>query len=81
MSAAWRFSIRRRRRPGRLSCDDLQAVLEERLPLLPPFRWKLAEVPLSLDYPYWIDDTDFDIDFHVREIALPAPGSTTSSRS
>src|SRR3712207_8279712 len=39
------------------------------------FRSKLAEVPLGLDYPYWIDDADFDIDFHVRELALPAPGS------
>jgi WS/DGAT/MGAT family acyltransferase len=32
-------------------------------------------VPLSLDYPYWIDDPDFDLDYHVREIAVPAPGT------
>ncbi len=30
---------------------------------------------MSLDYPYWVDDPDFDLDFHVREIALPAPGN------
>jgi WS/DGAT/MGAT family acyltransferase len=53
----------------------MKRLLEERLPLLPPFRWKLAEVPLGLDYPYWVDDQDFDLDFHVRELALPAPGS------
>jgi diacylglycerol O-acyltransferase len=42
---------------------------------LPPLRWRLQEVPLSLDYPYWIDDQDFDLDFHVREMALAAPGN------
>ena len=49
-------------------------VLEERMHLLPPFRWRLAEVPFGIDYPYWVDDHDFDLDFHVRELALPAPG-------
>jgi WS/DGAT/MGAT family acyltransferase len=60
---------------GKLASEDVKRLLEERLPLLPPFRWKLAEVPLGLDYPYWVDDADFDLDFHVRELALPAPGS------
>jgi WS/DGAT/MGAT family acyltransferase len=60
---------------GTLDCAGMKRLLEERLPLLPPFRWKLAEVPLGLDYPYWVDDQDFDLDFHVRERALPAPGS------
>ena len=60
---------------GKLDAGDMKRLLEERLPLLPPFRWKLAEVPLGLDYPYWVDDRDFDLDFHVRELALPAPGS------
>jgi WS/DGAT/MGAT family acyltransferase len=60
---------------GALECDDMKRLLEERLPLLPPFRWRLAEVPLGLDYPYWVDDEDFDLDFHVRELALPSPGS------
>ncbi len=54
---------------------DLQSLIAERLPLLPPLRWRLAEVPLGLDYPYWVDDPDFDLDFHVRELALPRPGN------
>jgi WS/DGAT/MGAT family acyltransferase len=58
-----------------LDCDAVKDLLTERLPLLPPFRWKLAEVPFGLDYPYWVDDEEFDLDFHVREIALPRPGS------
>src|SRR4051812_32006513 len=58
-----------------LDCAAVRQLLAERLPLLPPFRWKLAQVPLGLDYPYWVDDEEFDLDFHVREIALPKPGS------
>src|SRR5438552_15009576 len=60
---------------GKLELADIQRLLSERLPLLPPMRQRLAEVPLGLDYPYWIEDQDFDLDFHVRELALPAPGS------
>ncbi len=60
---------------GTLACDQLEALILERLPLLPPLRWRLVEVPFGLDYPYWIDDPDFDLHFHVRELALPAPGS------
>ncbi len=37
--------------------------------LLPTFRWRLAPVPFGLDYPYWVDDGTFDVEYHVREIA------------
>jgi diacylglycerol O-acyltransferase len=60
---------------GKLELADLYEMLAERLPLLPPMRWRLAEVPFGLDYPYWVDDPDFDLDFHVRELALPSPGT------
>ena len=60
---------------GELTLEGVQKLLTERLPLLPPFRWRLAEVPFGLDYPFWIDDPDFDLDFHVRELALPSPGT------
>jgi WS/DGAT/MGAT family acyltransferase len=60
---------------GALTVLDLQKLIEERLPLVPPFRWRLAEVPLNLDYGYWIDDPHFDLEFHVREIALAPPGT------
>jgi diacylglycerol O-acyltransferase / wax synthase len=60
---------------GKLDLTDLYGMLAERLPLLPPMRWRLAEVPFGLDYPYWVDDPDFDLDFHVRELALPPPGT------
>jgi WS/DGAT/MGAT family acyltransferase len=60
---------------GPLDLAAIQGLIGERLPLLPPMRWRLAEVPLGLDYPYWVDDPDFDLDFHVRELALPTPGT------
>jgi diacylglycerol O-acyltransferase / wax synthase len=59
---------------GDLTREDLRNVIEARLHLLPPFRWRLAEVPLKLDDPYWIESPEFDLDFHIREIALAPPG-------
>jgi WS/DGAT/MGAT family acyltransferase len=58
---------------GRLELDDILAMIAERLPLLPPFRWRLKQVPFGLDYPYWIDDPEFDLEYHVRELAIPPP--------
>ncbi|HWF55672.1 MAG TPA: wax ester/triacylglycerol synthase family O-acyltransferase [Solirubrobacteraceae bacterium] len=60
---------------GEVTLTGLQELIAERLPLVPPFRWRLAKVPFDLDYDYWIDDPDFDLDFHVREIALAPPGT------
>jgi WS/DGAT/MGAT family acyltransferase len=49
--------------------------LERRLHLLEPLRRRIREVPLGLDHPYWIEDPDFDLDFHVRNTAVPPPGN------
>lgn len=57
-----------------VTVERLTALIESRLHLLPPFRRRLVEVPLGLDQPYWVEDPGFDIEFHVRELALPAPG-------
>ncbi len=59
---------------GRSFFEALRETLEERLHLLPPYRRRLVEVPLGLDRPYWIEDPDFDLDFHLRHIAVPPPG-------
>lgn len=59
----------------RLTLEHLTAFIESRLPLVPLFRRRLVTVPWGLDHPYWMDDPDFDIEFHLRELALPAPGS------
>ena len=65
---------------GELGCEEIRELLRERLPLLPPFRWRLTEVPLGLDYPYWVDDEEFDLDYHVRELALPQAGVRCAAR-
>jgi len=59
---------------GKLELADVCKLVSERLHLLQPFRWRLVEVPFGLDHPYWIEDPDFDIDFHIREAAIPPPG-------
>ncbi len=59
---------------GELTLRDVCHQISERIHLLPPFTQKLATIPLGLDLPYWIEDPDFDIDFHVREIGLAPPG-------
>jgi diacylglycerol O-acyltransferase len=59
---------------GVLTLAGVQRLITERLPLIPVFHRRLAEVPFGLDYAYWVDDPDFDIDFHVRELALVPPG-------
>src|SRR5712692_4093015 len=61
--------------PAPLTLARLTEVLCQRIPLVPGLRRKLLKVPLGLDQPYWIDDADFDIEYHVRELALPRPGS------
>ncbi len=60
---------------GKLELEDIERLLIERMPLLPPLRRRLETVPLNLDYPYWVEDTEFDLDFHLRELALPDPGT------
>lgn len=61
--------------PDGLSFEAVRAVVAQRLHRLPPLRRRLVEVPLGIDRPYWVDDPGFDLDFHVRELALPTPGS------
>jgi hypothetical protein len=64
---------------GRLDAEVVKGLIRDRLSLLPPLRWRLVEVPFGLDYPYWVDDPQFDLDYHVRELALPRRGRTHSS--
>jgi diacylglycerol O-acyltransferase / wax synthase len=55
--------------------ESILSTVTERIHLLPFLRRKLVEVPLGLDHPYWINDADFDLEFHVRNLALPAGGT------
>jgi diacylglycerol O-acyltransferase len=59
---------------GVLTLDSFRDVVEGRLHLAPPLRERIVEVPLGLGSPYWVADPHFDLEFHTREVALPAPG-------
>jgi WS/DGAT/MGAT family acyltransferase len=58
----------------RFSFEELKATTLRRLDRVPKFRWKLKEVPLHLDRAVWVEDENFDIDNHIRRIAVPPPG-------
>jgi WS/DGAT/MGAT family acyltransferase len=60
---------------GGAGVEATKEMILERIDLLAPFRRRLVEVPLGLDLPYWVEDPDFDIEFHVRHHAVPAPGT------
>ncbi len=59
---------------GKVRFKSILAHIESRLHRSPIFRSKLLRVPLELDRPYWVEDEHFDLEYHVRHIALPAPG-------
>ncbi len=53
---------------------DILAHVEGRLHMSPLFKRRLVHVPLELDFPYWVDDEHFDLEYHVRHGRLPEPG-------
>jgi WS/DGAT/MGAT family acyltransferase len=59
---------------GKVRFKTILAHIESRLAGAPVFRRKLLRVPLNLDNPYWVEDPRFDLEYHVRHIALPKPG-------
>jgi WS/DGAT/MGAT family acyltransferase len=56
------------------SHDEFLALMRSKLPVLPRARQKLVRTPLDLSTPAWQDDPSFDLTYHVRRTALPAPG-------
>ena len=56
------------------SHEEFMTYLAGRLPLVPRYRHKLRTVPFRLGRPVWVEDPDFDLRYHVRRTALPAPG-------
>jgi diacylglycerol O-acyltransferase len=64
-----------RRPKNGLDYDRLVELVEQRISLVPRYRQKVRHVPGNLARPVWIDDTEFDVAYHVRRSALPRPGS------
>lgn len=59
-----------------VSFAALREQMTEALPLLAPYRWKLARVPLDIGHPYWVDAHNLDLDYHIRSMSLRAPGGS-----
>ena len=57
-----------------LRFKDILRHVGSRVHMNPAFRRKLVRVPLELDFPYWVDDQHFDLEYHVRHGRLPEPG-------
>lgn len=60
--------------PGGYSFDKIKTFIRSRLHVVPLFHRRLAEVPFRLNHPVWIEDPNFDLDYHIRRIGAPAPG-------
>ena len=62
--------------PGKsVTFDDIVALVASRLDVSDSFRETLVSVPFGLDRPWWMKDSNFDLEYHIRHIALPAPGN------
>ena len=61
--------------PGGAGYEATYKLIQERMHEVPLFRRRLVEVPLGLDLPYWVEDPNFDLDFHLRHHAVPPPGT------
>ena len=59
---------------GKVRFKDILRFFSARIERFPHFRRRLVVVPWSLDRPWWVEDADLDVEFHVRHIALPQPG-------
>lgn len=56
------------------SVGEFHALLDAKMHHIPRYRQRVRSVPLELGRPVWADDPHFDLDYHVRQTALPAPG-------
>ncbi len=61
--------------------EDFLEQIRKRLHLVPRYRHKLAHTALDSGRPVWVDDPSFNLEFHVRHTALPAPGSWEQLRN
>jgi diacylglycerol O-acyltransferase len=59
---------------------ELTAMMAAKLHRIPRYRQRVRTVPFELGRPIWVDDPHFDLGYHVRHTALPAPGDDLALR-
>ena len=65
---------------GSLKYEDFKAIIASKLHLIPKFRKRLVNVPFNVDYPFWVDDPNFDLDLHLHRYKLPDPANWKTLR-
>ncbi len=65
---------------GSLVYNDFKEMIASKLHLVPKFRQRLLNVPMNLDYPYWVDDPNFELDLHLNRVKLPDPSNWKTLR-
>ena len=55
--------------------EEYKATIASRLPLIPFMHRKLAPIPFDLDRPFWVEDEHIDLDYHIRHLTAPSPGT------
>ncbi|MEM7104706.1 MAG: wax ester/triacylglycerol synthase family O-acyltransferase [Bacteroidota bacterium] len=66
---------------GAIKFKNFRQTIVERIHLIPKLRKRLINVPLGIDYPYWVDDPNFDVDLHLNYVALPGNGGWKELRA
>ncbi|MCF6349658.1 MAG: wax ester/triacylglycerol synthase family O-acyltransferase [Flavobacteriaceae bacterium] len=65
---------------GSLKFNDFKKIIASKLHYIPKFRKRLLNVPMHLDFPYWVDDSNFDLDLHLHRTKLPDPSNWKTLR-
>jgi diacylglycerol O-acyltransferase len=60
--------------PRAASYEASKRLFAQRLHRVPPLRWRYAPTPFGLHHPVWVEDADFDANYHFRRVVCPAPG-------
>ena len=66
---------------GSLDFERFKEFIARRIHLVPKLRQRLVEAPLGIDYPFWVDDPEFNLDMHLSHVALPQPAGWRELRA
>ncbi len=66
---------------GSLQFETFKKTIASKIHQMPRLRQRLMEIPFKIDYPYWVDDPNFNIDMHIHRVALPDPGGWKELRA